>query len=161
MLVSCDNILPLPTKNRANTFGCKINGDVLKTTKFNLLKDSPIYGKVSDSSFNVSGQDNDSKLTVSLRINKITEKGSFIIDGSTNSATIINSRFPTKYYQTKNQYKGMVQIKKFDVINKCVAGTFSFEAVRLDNSVFPNKIDTTDVIKVTKGRFDVDFKKLK
>jgi hypothetical protein len=159
--IGCDNILPLPTKNGANTFGCKVNGSVLKTTKYNLLRDNPLFARMTDSSLYIAGNDYDSKLKISIRINKIYKKGDFIIDDKNCSGGVEDGNFPTKYYITNQKYTGSVQIKKFDKEKNIVSGTFSFEAVRINNRVSPNRIDSTDVLKITNGRFDIDFDDLK
>jgi hypothetical protein len=159
-LISCDNVLPFPTKSGRNIFGWKADGIKLKTPKVHLLKDNPIIAQMTDSSVFIYGKDYDARISVYMSISHIIGKGTYQLD-STNEAYYVDNNYPGKTYKTTEKYRGSVTITKFDTKNRIVSGTFSFKAVKLDNSVYPNKLDTTNVIEVTRGRFDVDLNKLK
>ena len=152
VFTGCDNFLPLPSKNGKNIFGCKIDGQTLRTTKINLLSDNPLFAKMTDSSFYVTGDDYNDRIAVLINVSRINKKGKFNLDQH-NNAMYIDNNYPGKYYSTTQKYTGQVNVTRFDYKNKVISGTFEFEAV--------NKKDSTDVVKVTRGRFDVDLNTLK
>lgn len=151
--MGCDNILPLSTNSGKNIFGCKIDGQALKTKKnFNILKDFPISaGNFVDSTFYVSGTDYNDDLYVELNLRNLSKKGKYKLDNF-NTGFFRSSGYSRKRYTTNSKYTGNINITRFDTKNKIISGTFEFEAV--------NRNDSTDVVKVTRGRFDVNINKL-
>ncbi|RFS15556.1 DUF6252 family protein [Emticicia sp. C21] len=158
-LVSCDNLLPLPIRWGNDSFGCKVEGITMKASSANYFaRDKPISARITDSTFYISGSDYNDKLDIAISLGNIRKKGTYYLDNITGAASYENRNYPSTSYKTYNQYGGQVHITKFDVKNKIVSGTFSFKAAKVDISVYPNTLDTTKVIEITRGRFDVNLK---
>lgn len=150
--MACDNILPLPTRNGRNVFGCKVDGITLKTSS-RILRDNPISaGYDTDSAFYVLGTDYNDDLEVELDIIKLSNKGKYKLDDS-NTGFFRSSGYPQKRYITTKNHTGEVCITKLNTNKRIISGTFEFEAV--------NREDSTDVVKVSRGRFDIDLDELK
>ena len=150
--ISCDNILPLPTRSGRNIFGCKVDGTTLKTST-RILRDNPISaGYDRDNVFYVSGNDFNNDLAVELDIRKLTKEGKYKLD-NINLGFLDNRSYPKEYYETTKNHTGEVCITKLNANKRIISGTFWFEAV--------NRRDSTDVVKVSRGRFDIDLDKLK
>jgi hypothetical protein len=146
LFLSCDNILPLPSKSGKNIFGCKIEGKVIKPTSRSLFSE-PLSARMSNTFFSVSASDYNDNFDVNIIVTNVSKKGEYILDGKLGSAFVYTRDSPATAYGTTLRYKGKVCVTKFDTVKKIVAGTFIFEAV--------NRKDSTDIIKVTKGRFDL------
>lgn len=151
--MACDNILPLPTRNGRNIFGCKVDGITLKTSS-RILRDNPISAGYDDTdgAFYVSGNDFNDDLAVELDIRKLIKKGKYKLD-NINLGFLDNRSYPKKYYITTENHTGEVCITKLNANKRIISGTFEFEAV--------NREDSTDVVKVSRGRFDIDLDELK
>ncbi|MBS1497296.1 MAG: hypothetical protein JSU03_02985 [Bacteroidetes bacterium] len=156
--------LPPETQTGANTFGCLINGKVflpqgqllsgpfLKCA-YQYLNNT--YSKGYFFQLSASDESNSSDVfgvgifTDSLALTQ----GLFpLIDNQKGNAygTYFRFNYPssTTTY-TKNNLPGILTITKFDEINQIVSGTFWFSVIKSPG----------DTIKVTDGRFDMQFTK--
>jgi hypothetical protein len=147
----CNKVLPRPTESGRNIAGFKVNGIVCIPEKqiFTALSSKNFYGSFSqDSTFNLTI--NCKKFGLRLSSPRGVKEGSFDLL----NMVLLTSYYPTeKYYLVKSKKVGNLIVSQFDFKNKIISGTFEFEAV--------NKNDPTDIVKITKGRFDVDFTTLK
>lgn len=151
-MLGCIEILPKPTESGKNTFGCKINGEKFIPEKKELFSGPPVYGYFgADSSFYLVGDVKPH--TISLRIKKITKTGDYILSDKLNRSYYINYKTFSVYYLINQQNTGRISISRVDYSKRIVSGTFEFEAF--------NEKDPTDIVKITKGRFDIDFTTLK
>ncbi|MEO6837647.1 MAG: DUF6252 family protein [Ginsengibacter sp.] len=155
--------LPPATQTGANTFGCLINGGVF-------LPKGPSLGPILQCAYQYLNTDYSKgyffQLTASHKNNngdivgiaifsdslEISE-GSFILsDNKNGNATAQYSQFTdtgnTVIY-SKETLPGELTITKFDQINQIVSGTFWFNVVK----------NAGDTIKITDGRFDMQFTK--
>lgn len=151
-MLGCIEILPKPTESGKNTFGCKINDEKFIPEKRGLFSGPPVYGSLNtDSSFYLVGDVKPH--SVSIFIKKITKTGDYILSDKFNRAEYSNYATDSFDYFTNQKSTGKVNISRVDYTKRIVSGTFEFEAV--------NENNPTDIVKITKGRFDIDFTTLK
>ena len=143
--------LPEATQTGKNTFGFKLNGEVVNIT--NTSKQVAIY---QNGGLIIGGQlkENGKLRQVSLFLSE-TNLGELI---SENNSYILNSNKVPKgeyynelddcFYFTTPSYIGNITITRFDKINYIISGKFNFNAYS----------DTClNSIKVTEGRFDLKY----
>lgn len=153
ILIGCSkNRLTPATQVGANTFSCKIDGEVFKPESRGGIFDAPpitvynfsIAGFVLSARFNKTNNGNIPK-AVEINLFHLKEKG--VYDLGINPYAIYRLTYaggPT--YYTNNVYTGRVTITRCDTINKIYSGTFFFKAI---------DENTGKVVNVTDGRFDV------
>ena len=155
--------LPPETQTGANTFGCLINGEIF-------LPKGPSLGPILQCAYQYLDNSYDHGYFFQLGAihkNKTTDVLSVGI--FTDSLTITNGTFTLGNNQkgnayalytratdtvhvnlyTSNDLPGQLTITKFDETNQIVSGTFWFSVVKSPG----------DTIKITDGRFDMQFTK--
>jgi hypothetical protein len=169
-VVSCkddEEVLPSITAHGANTFGCKINGQVWVangTDGWNPL--DPLTGGITGIDTSKNGISNEYKDYFSLRayrkdntsfdlfIGELPKVGNYLLNMDT-KPTPAWLEFGKNYasyggkgfYMTNSNTTGYITFTKFDRKEGVYAGTFAF---RCKNEA------TGEVLEITEGRFDRD-----
>lgn len=161
LLFACEfNSLPSATRKGANTMGCLINGKewIAKTRLFAPGKPRGGYN-AAGSVFKIYGHNaEDNIIHVDIQVSNVQGKGKYSFSNNPRSspqhysygswATCeIRIGGRTSYYQTDPRHPSRITFTRFDVADQIYSGKFEFTAV--------NRNDSTDVIRVTKGRFDL------
>lgn len=158
--ISCKkDKLTKATQNGANTFSCLIDGNVYKPCSHTIIggpNDPPFWGGLSLSNGVAwasigASCNNDPDWTISIQIGNLTGAGEYSLSDFSNSAVYTVYGNDTRDYSSLNTGKGKITITKDDRANTILSGTFEFEGVDNDE---PGKI-----VKVTSGRFDLNYKK--
>lgn len=158
--------LPAETQIGANTFGCLVNGKVFLpydiglnprlTCYYQYIYNPSTTGYV----FQVKANNkSDPSFFQSINILcdsiKIIEGNKYNLGGSGkgysrgNYIKAKNDNTSYQNYFTYSPYSGELLIKKFDETNQIASGTFWFNAINTNG----------DTVKVTEGRFDMQFTK--
>jgi len=161
LLFACEfNDLPAATKKGVNTMGCLINGKewIAKTRLFAPGKPKGGYN-TSAGVFKIYGHNaEDNLIRIVMQVNNVQGEGKYSFSNNPQSspqtysygswATCdIRIGGTTSYYQTDARYPSRITFTRFDAGRQIYSGKFEFTAV--------NRNDSTDVIRVTKGRFDI------
>lgn len=169
--------LPPITQEGLNTFGCKIDGEVLvpkdgdpgflsRGTK-GLTAGNPHAGENPVKSYffirALNGQDEGGDY-IFLYIPELQVAGEYELGNSTGSTTYENNSpnhaivlsyengsDSEKYISFENS--GKINISRFDTINSIISGTFEFQAIK-ESDPF------SDTLSVTNGRFDINWSTL-
>jgi uncharacterized protein DUF6252 len=153
--------LPPATQTGANTFGCKIDGELWGPTGFGIASTAPILeanyydGRtIIINARNLSTSPTESEFEIHL-MNVVTP-GVYLLNTNTQKYPyhtgnyayyVVRKYIPLNEWMTTSQYSGQVEITKTDTINRIVSGTFQFQALNLYYSPQP--------VNVTEGRFDI------
>jgi hypothetical protein len=151
--------LPAATQTGKNTFGYKINGEIVVPKKgwapgLPLSQEAIYYYNFSTNSYDVlinsvhTANKPYRYLHISTKEILLEEKTYEIGEENITNVFYANYSFtdsPT--YATSAQAKGQINITHFDEINRIISGTFWFDA--LD----PNGVK----VEIREGRFDVHF----
>jgi len=160
IFTSCDkSISPEPelppiTTEGKNTFGCLVNGEVWLPKNSIVKSGKGLSANFYPDDINVFtiGADRFDEF-LNITVTDCCDDGSyFLINDSemNSSATYINSELDHCYYETdsvKTGNYGEIEIIHFEPRKFIVAGTFEFTVVTED----------CDTIRVTEGRFDVNY----
>lgn len=150
--VSKKEELPPITQEGKNTFGCLVNGKVWLpkgydgTANINLSYDPNFAG----GSFNLSAYriDSDRKQDILIGSDSLKVVGNFNFNSKDSPLALFFDTGTKCSYNEPNDYlQGKLQIRRLDVTNRIIAGTFHFTAYK----------QNCDSIKVTQGRFDKKF----
>ena len=153
--------LPEATETGANTFGAKLDGTFWGPRKFGIAPTTPILeARFSiNNSVYINARDFSSSPTETefeIYLQNVTGPGTIFLNQNTGNypnnnasyAYYIKRKFmPLNEWITSTQYTGVVNVTRFDVVNRIVSGTFEFMAGSTDGTAAP--------INVTEGRFDV------
>lgn len=155
--------LPPATQTGANTFGCLVNGQAF-TPQDKSIFEGPVLqcnyiytaggyyftllvgNKNSDNSVTGVNIETDSLAisegqNIPLKIySSGNAQGSYVVYYNTGGQNA---------YETNNAVTGQLIITKFDAIKQIVSGTFYFDAIN----------DKGDIMKITNGRFDMQYTK--
>lgn len=153
-LNSCDLLndddtpeLPDITQNGANTFGFKVNGEIVNIT--NTSNQVAIYqGGVLQLGGGIDVSNND--IRVMIRINNPIQVGiAYDLTQISDYRAIFIKRNASNncYYDYSNTLNGSFSITKLDQSNFIISGTFSFST----------KIDGCEKVNITEGRFDLKY----
>ena len=153
--------LPEATQTGANTFGARLNGEFWVPQGFGIMPTAPQiearYGgnnSVFINARNFGSSPTETEFEIHLQ--GVTGPGTYLLNQTTaiypsQSASygyFVRRRIrPLNEYITSAAEGGRVVVTKFDPTNNIISGTFEFRAADKDN--------TSDVITVTDGRFDV------
>lgn len=172
---SCQDSLPAVTTTGANTFGCCINGNLLiprdGTGTFGGNDDgASLFGGYPNSTdyYELEIRDFKSlrtgKILIHMHQVHINGVGDYIVNESNGSNAIdgLNHTYThcrvfdekTNSYQYYRSYEnsGLLRITRYKFENRIISGTFN---CRLKNSV-----DSTDIIEIKDGRFDINWQTL-
>jgi hypothetical protein len=162
LVVSCGfNDLPPTTKKGANTMGCKVNGKswVAKDVLFGKGKPTGGYSGATGAFYlrglNAGEED---LIHISMRMQGTYGQGKYHFNSNpyvpgqdvnfgSRADCSIRIGGTTSYYITDAQHSGRITFTRFDVGSQIYSGTFEFTAV--------NTADSTDRVRITKGRFDI------
>ena len=157
-----DPILPSATQSGANTFGCKVNGEIwipdgrggINGVKAidNVFLNNALPGQPVDISLWITAYKSDGS-SVDLYLRSPSRTGEYPLNKTTGIKP--NLIFPAdygffsrnKYYVTDSLHTGKITITKVDIPNRLIAGTFEYTA--------SNPI-TKETTTVTEGRFDIN-----
>ena len=140
------------TQTGANTFSCKIDGVVFKSSESAGLFGSPpvtVYNYPGDF-FTLLGKyygDRSDPIStyISLSLTHLENTGTYKLNVYPNQSVYVIDYSGGPVYQTDSTHTGIVNITRCDNLNSIYSGTFSFSAIDKN---------TGKVIKVTDGRFD-------
>jgi hypothetical protein len=154
-----EQVLPAATQTGKNTFGYKINGEIVVPKNgwapgLPLSQEAIYYYNVGTNSYDVlinavhTANKPYRYLHISTKDILLEEKIYEI--GEENIPNVFNAHYsftdsPT--YATSAQAKGQINITHFDKINKIISGTFWFDALE------PNGAK----VEIREGRFDLKF----
>ena len=162
LVVSCGfNDLPPTTKKGANTMGCKVNGKSWVADDALFCKGKPSGGYSSKTGFfYLSGQNcgEEDFISISMRLQGPFGEGKYYfntnpylpgqdVNYGSRADCSIRIGGTTSQYITDPQHSGRITFTRYDPGNRIYSGTFEFTAV--------NILDSTDRVRITKGRFDV------
>lgn len=141
------------TQTGANTFSCKINGNVFTPCKGGLFSGPPLWGGYSNNfkTVVIAGEctlEYPFKYVV-IDLENFHGVGEYLLSDINNSCTYLESNPTDKYYKSSLTQNGKVVITKDDRVNFIVSGTFEFTAANTSNS--------SDIVTVLSGRFDIKF----
>jgi len=153
--------LPPATQTGANTFGCRVDGQLWGPSGFGFASTAPILeGNYFDGrtiiihARNFYSSPTESEFEIHL-MNVVTP-GVYLLNTTSqkypyqagNYAYYVVRKFiPSNEWMTNSQYTGQVEITKTDTVNRIVSGTFQFQAINLYNTPQP--------VTITEGRFDI------
>ena len=152
------------TQKGANTFSCLIDGEVYKPCSEPRIIGDPPYIPPLNGGLSVLG--NGMMATVSaschksqawdkdvyIEIGNFTGTGTYLLSDLSNRLLYsIYENNTIREYSSLNTKSGRVIITKDDRTSKILSGTFEFEGV--DNN------DPGKIVKITSGRFDLNYKK--
>jgi hypothetical protein len=146
-----DPVLPAITNNGADTFGCKIDGEIFtpKGSFFGPEIISTTYSPNGNAlQINVRNKNKAVLKTVNIYIDGLEIKAGTTYKisnvGTTNAASAYYS-LDLDEYDVTAPLTGELAISKFDIAGHVVSGTFNFEAVNAEGKK----------VRVTDGRFDL------
>ncbi len=162
LVLSCEtSLLPPTTKKGANTMGCLVNGKswIAKDVLFGKGKPTGGYS-AKTGAFYLSGQNSgeDKLIHISMRMQGTYGEGKYYfnsnpylrgqdVDSGSRADCSIRIAGTTSYYTTDPRRSGRITFTRFDAGKQIYSGTFEFTAV--------NNADSTDRVRITKGRFDI------
>ncbi|MGE0076606.1 MAG: DUF6252 family protein [Bacteroidales bacterium] len=150
--------LPPETQTGNNTFGCLVN-DIVWLNKGQPHFGTPNLEAIIDS--------NEFKIIASKTLDNINQSILIIIDkplhqgiyklNSLNCFAQFNDDVKNCYYKTDSiSSTGILEITKYDSVNKIVSGRFNFRASKyITNVAACNTCDST--INIIEGRFDINY----
>ncbi|MGN6435326.1 MAG: DUF6252 family protein [Agriterribacter sp.] len=149
------------TQNGANTFSCLIDGRIFKPCSEPIIggpSDPPVFVSLSVSNGIASAYIGAScnepwpYQGFTIEIGSLKGPGEYLLSDGSNGITFSTYKGnSTRTYSSYNTGKGKITITKDDRVNTILSGTFEFEGMDYDE---PDKI-----VKVTSGRFDINYKK--
>ena len=153
-IVSCNkDDLTKATQKGANTFSCKVNGNIFKPFhEAGLFNDPTVLSVRNDvqGGFGVSAENQESSESVFLESPYLTKTGVYKLYAEHPNRGIYNYRIITGndpgVYTTDSTYTGELTITRCDTVNGIYSGTFYFTA-------YDPATDKT--VSVTDGRFDI------
>ncbi|MES2777718.1 MAG: DUF6252 family protein [Bacteroidota bacterium] len=152
--------LPPETQTGANTFGCLVDGKVF------IPKGDPFGGPVKKAQYQFLNGKQEFGISGSLKQDDVS--GSLILIGGDSITLSVNTfdltkpntngRYfgayttislinPDDNYFTNEINRGQLVVKKFDMVNQIVSGTFWFDAKNANGKI----------VQVREGRFDMPF----
>lgn len=152
--------LPPATQTGANTFGCKVDGQLWGPSGFGIAGAAKLEANYYDgrtiiiNARNLSSSPTESEFEIHL-MNVVTP-GTYFLNTTTQKYPnhtgnyayyVVRKYIPLNEWITTSQYTGQVEITKTDTVNRIVSGIFQFQAINLYNSPQP--------VNVTEGRFDI------
>ena len=144
--------LPPITTQGKNTFGCLVNGEVwLPEVKPSQMFQYPLTSSYQNLLFDVTAKrylSNENILEVmTLYLNNVNGEGMYLLNTNQIPSGAYGDYINYCIYVTDSTKVGNVEIIKFDITNKIIAGTFEMKLWK----------DGCDTIHITDGRFDVKY----
>lgn len=157
ILISCSkdcdtplDCLPAITMSGEDTFGCLVDGSVLKPagTGMGVTGLNSYYTNTGfKESLSISAFNKRTKEGVILVITDDVEAGRTYNLGNWSDETYGAFSGDGGFYETFDESSGTVTINYFDLENGIISGVFNFRA----------KNESGEIVEVTEGRFDVDL----
>lgn len=150
--------LPPITQEGNNTFGCLINGEVFVPQKNSLGIECYYYDKGWNidlaGTFALFARNTAGNKTQSIGFQLyecVFGTGEYLLDEKYEFSKIlrITSIYSNNRYYCRENMFGKINFTFIDTVNRIISGTFEFDGVNKDNS--------SDTIRVRKGRFDVIY----
>ena len=148
--------LPPATQEGLNTFGCLVNEEVWVpkggfainklTYDYNPNYDSNYFQVRAKRYFVDNGKDISQTLSITIEDEFVEAKIYKLENSRTTGGRYANLEIPC-VFETNSEQPGTLTITKLDTTNHIIAGTFAF-------TVWTESCDT---IKVTDGRFDIQY----
>jgi len=141
--------LPPETHEGRYTFGCMVNGILLRNNYLGL------NAGISKNILKIGGKKGTGNTwqSVGFTIYNMVGVGKYNLSGKNDgSYTYQNDKKFCWYKSDSLDQTGYVNITYFDTIKKIVSGNFSFKA-----KLFIGDCDSSSIIGVTEGRFDVIY----
>jgi hypothetical protein len=147
-LFSCGDGLPEPTKEGANTFGCLLDGERFAPYTGD-FKNPALVAWYKENNFRIICSDyKRHDASIVLHINNFNGKGKYqLMEESSDAYSYLRTMDNLNAYFTNFNNSGFLEITKFDPGNKIISGTFHFNVLGPDSNI----------IKITKGRFDIIY----
>jgi len=146
-ITTCDTCLPAITTTGANTFGCRVNGNVWLPKGGSFQPGQTI--EYTNKELVISGYNNDREEFLTLDLKPITDTVNYTFYSyllSTQGASFLNAKTSVDYY-ADTIYHGKIHLLRFDPIKGFVAGTFEFDVYDKYHQ------HNNDTIHITDGRF--------
>ena len=154
---NCDDDLPEPTKNGANTFGCLVNGDSWVATVDGFTEsatDALFYLNTDGSAYltltGILDDDNDIRQTIRVRFRaenfaintkyRLDDEVKFRDDNRESSCSFIT---------IDTAMHNEVVIKHIDEENRTISGTFEYTC---------REDECDETVVISEGRFDVQYR---
>ena len=144
------NVLPAPTQEGLNTFGCLVNGEVWRPegkprdNKLDLSYDPGFMGGVLTINANRLRSNEDKEFMFLFSRN--TNQGGQYLLNDINKAAATYASNECSYDRDSSVYRqGILMITRLDLEARIISGTFEFVLARPD----------CDTVRVTDGRFDM------
>jgi hypothetical protein len=162
-IVACKkevNELPPATQTGANTFGCKIDGDMWVPQKNSIFPGASILdakqmpnNDLYINARNFANSPNETEFEIFIK--EMTGTGVYQLNttmagpASTSSYIYFVKRnvTPENEWMTSSTYTGTVTITTYNTTERYVSGTFQLQAINLYNAPHP--------LTISEGRFDV------
>ena len=154
-------ILPLETQTGAGTFACVYNGRTLTYNGGYAYLISDTLRNTKSLSINGVNLNSFDDMNIFIEIQDRFIKGNTYYSfqlGSVYNYNIagVETQNSIFTYYTDSLHNGIVEITKFDTINRIVSGRFSFKAVGYYNNwVSPAGPITNQTVEIGSGRFDL------
>ncbi len=165
--------LPQATQSGANTFGCKVNGEVWvpggyrtssgKLKKFSVYySPTPVWSPSTKGRFALTAyrENDDHDDNVIIAIDSLVAPGIYLLNTRTppypaqtpypNHGAYLTSRPAAATYVTGPAHTGSITITRLDTAAHIISGTFSFTAGPYSG--------TTNTVQVSDGRFDINYR---
>jgi len=147
--------LPAATQTGENTFGCMVNEKLFIPNNYSLGKSSleksyPLSGLYQyNFQLEVHRRDGDDLSNVYISTYAQLREGLTIplLEVATQGVASASYVRNGDYYSTTSQNKGEIKITHFNITNRVISGTFSFDAINKKG----------EIKQIREGRFDVTF----
>ncbi len=163
LFISCSKEvteLPPATQTGANTFGCRIDGNIWVPTDFGIVPTAPILESMMlpDNTLIIKARNfskSPTETEFEFRIKGVTAPGDYLLNTDVSHPSLASSYVwyilrkinPLNEWITTSQATGKVTITRIELgTNAIASGTFEFDAFSSDDN---------SIIHVTEGRFDV------
>jgi len=151
--------LPPVTQEGAETFGCLVNGQLFRNggsgfTTLNLIAE--LFSNNNVLNVDASNGTGSVNQSIGFSIKNMKGPGKYYLTGNNSGGlTDLNGNNFCKYKTDSLDQTSYVNITYFDTIREVVSGTFSFKAKLYQSAL--GTCDSTHIIDVTEGRFDVFY----
>jgi hypothetical protein len=146
--------LPPATQEGKNTFGCYVDGIPYVTKKGSGFNPDDINANIyNDSSVYISGNKGTPRWYLAMNTKFFYQEGAYFMGGTYpylgNISIYTDGTIPNNdtEFSTDSINTGILQINKFDKVNRIISGTFNFKA----------KNGANKIINITDGRFDIKY----
>ena len=137
--------LPPETQTGANTFGCRVTGQVWTYKPSTNPGHIGLDADYSGGGMYVLAKRGDTAIKIDFSSGGITQLGEYML--YTDSSEIYYAVNPVPYY-TDSVTNGILTMTRIDTVNSILSGRFYFTGISY----------LGDTVRITDGRFDVKFR---